>query len=68
MQKQTKAHMMELNTVTVHEVKGSFIVYIPKVWAKQMNLKKGDKITWSVPEGNHEILILKKVVNNENYV
>lgn len=50
---------MELSNVKVHEVKGSFIVYIPKIWAKQMNLKKGDRISWFIKEGDHRSLILK---------
>ena len=51
---------MELNTVNVHEIKKSFFVYIPKIWAKNIGLKKGDKVTWIIAEGDHEHLILKK--------
>jgi len=51
---------MELKKMKVHEIKGSCFVYIPKVWVYQKNLKKGDKVIWSIQEGDHETLILKK--------
>ena len=51
--------MMELNSVSVQEVRGSYFVYIPKPWAKEMNLKKGSKVSWSLKEGDHRSLILK---------
>lgn len=50
---------MHLNNVSVQEVKGSFYIYIPKLWAKEMNLKKSDKLSWIVKEGDHKSLILK---------
>lgn len=52
---------MELNKVNVHETKGSFFVYIPKIWVKQMNLKKGDKMSWNIKEKSHETLELRKL-------
>lgn len=51
--------MMELNNVSVQKVKGSYYIYIPKLWAKEMNLKKSDKLSWIVKEGDHKTLILK---------
>lgn len=51
---------MKLGTMKVQECRGSSVVYIPKLWAKQMNLKKGDKVTWFVDEGDHQTLKLKK--------
>lgn len=63
-----EVYCMDLSTVTIHEVKGSFIAYIPKPWIRQMKLKKGDKITWSVDEGDHEALILKKMEDNDDEV
>lgn len=53
--------MMELGMVKVHETKGSCFVYIPKVWVKKMDLKKGDKVAWSIEEGDHKTLKLKKI-------
>lgn len=53
--------MMELNTMKVHESRGSCFVYIPKTWVKKMNLKKGDEVAWNLKEGDHETLELKKV-------
>lgn len=57
---------MKLKIVTVHETKGSFLAYIPKAWAKEMDLKQGDKVSWSIPEGDHETLQLKKVKVDNN--
>lgn len=53
--------------MNVHQVKGSCFVYIPKVWVKQEGLKKGDKVVWSIEEGNHRTLKLKKMYEeNQN--
>jgi bifunctional DNA-binding transcriptional regulator/antitoxin component of YhaV-PrlF toxin-antitoxin module len=54
---------MILNTMKVHSVNESCYVYIPKVWVALENLKKGDTIIWSVNEGDHRTLLLKKNVN-----
>nr|WP_255590955.1 AbrB/MazE/SpoVT family DNA-binding domain-containing protein [Methanobacterium spitsbergense] len=54
-----EVHTVKLNNVSVQEVKGSFYIYIPKIWVKEMNIKKGDKLSWNVKEGNHKSLILK---------
>lgn len=51
---------MKLKTMKVQECRGSCIVYIPKSWAKQMNLKKGDEVVWTLDEGDHSTLHLKK--------
>ena len=51
---------MKLKTMKIHEIRGSFVVYIPIVWVRQEKLKKGDKIVWTIDEGNHKILHLKK--------
>lgn len=51
---------MELKTVNMQETNNSCFVYIPKVWIKLMCLKKGDKMVWSINEGNHETLHLTK--------
>jgi len=57
---------VELKNVSVQEVKGSYFVYIPKIWAKQMGLKQGSKMQWILNEGNHEILHLKKEIEVKN--
>ncbi|EKF86850.1 AbrB/MazE/SpoVT family DNA-binding domain-containing protein [Methanobacterium formicicum] len=54
--------MVELDTMKIQKTNGSYFVYIPKVWVNAMDLKKGDKLIWSVEEGNHGILILKKMI------
>lgn len=51
---------MELKTVSIQELNGSFFAYIPKTWVLSSGIKKGDKIVWIVEEGNHSTLILKK--------
>lgn len=52
---------INLKKMNIHEIKGSFFVYIPKIWVKQKNLKKGDKVVWSIEEGDHNTLHLRKV-------
>ena len=56
---------MELKVVTIQEINGSHFVYIPKAWAKEMNLKKSDKVSWILKEGDHKSLILK-IKENED--
>lgn len=51
---------MDLNSISVQIVKGSFFAYIPKVWAKEMKLKKGDKLTWYIDEKDHTTIKLRK--------
>ncbi|MGP8024559.1 MAG: hypothetical protein ACLQG5_08785 [Methanobacterium sp.] len=51
---------MRLKVVTLQKLRGSYFVYIPKQYAEE-NLKKGQKMVWSVDEGNHNILHLKKL-------
>lgn len=51
---------MKLKTVTLQKLNGSFFIYLPKGYAEE-NLRKGDKMVWSVDEGNHEILHLQKL-------
>jgi len=52
---------MKLRTMKVQECKGSCVVYIPKVWASEIGLKKGDEVIWSMEEGDFETIHLKKV-------
>ena len=54
---------MELRTVNMQEANGSCFVTIPIAWIKMMSLKKGDKMVWSVNEGNHDTLHLTKKSN-----
>lgn len=56
---------MELKTMKIHEIKGSCLVYIPIVWVRRENLKKGDLVIWTVDEGNHDTLHLKKKLENK---
>jgi hypothetical protein len=49
---------VKLNNVSVQEVKGSYYIYFPKIWIKAMNIKKSDKLSWNVKEGDHNSLIL----------
>ena len=51
---------MKLKTMKIQDCKGSCIVYIPKIWASEMGLKKGDKVTWSIEEGDLKTIHLKK--------
>ena len=51
---------MELKTVSLQELNGSYFAYLPKMWVKQSGLKKGDKISWIIEEGDHHTLHLKK--------
>jgi len=51
---------MELKKVGIHRVKDSFMVYLPITWARGMDLKKGDKVVWSIEKGDFETLKLKK--------
>lgn len=44
----------------VHEIKGSCFVYIPKALVSLENLHKGDKVIWSLQEGDHRTLLIKK--------
>ena len=46
--------------MNIHEIKGSCFVYIPKLWVMQGHLKKCDKVIWSINEGDHSTLHLKK--------
>jgi bifunctional DNA-binding transcriptional regulator/antitoxin component of YhaV-PrlF toxin-antitoxin module len=59
---------VELKNVSVQEVKGSYFIYIPKIWAKQMGLKQGSKMQWILDEGNHETLRLKKEIEAKKNV
>ena len=52
---------MDLNTVYIHPIKSSFMVYLPKTWVEHMELKKGDKLTWFLEENDFSILKLRKV-------
>ena len=51
---------MELKTMKVQNVKGSFFVYIPKLSAEQIKLKKGDNLTWYIDENDHSTIKLRK--------
>lgn len=51
---------MKLKMVILQKLNGSYFVYLPKQYAEE-NLLKGDKMVWSVEEGDHETLHLKKV-------
>lgn len=52
---------MKLKTVILQKLNGSFFVYLPKEYAEE-NLQKGDKMVWSVDEGDHKTLHLKKLM------
>lgn len=52
--------MLNLKTVKVHNVRGSYFIYLPIVWAKEMGIEKGDKVKWFINEDDHETLHLKK--------
>lgn len=56
---------MKLKTVNLQELRGSYFVYIPKEYAEEY-LEKGDKMVWSVDEGNHEVLHLQREGGNIN--
>lgn len=51
---------MKLKEVKTQTIGGSFLVYIPKVWAISVNLEQGDSLEWFMEEGDHEVLILRK--------
>lgn len=51
---------MELKTVSIQELNGSFFAYLPKFWVQSSGIKKGDKIVWTIEEGDHNTLHLKK--------
>ena len=51
---------MELKTVSIQKINGSYFAYLPKIWVENCGIKKGDKLTWIISEGNHEELILIK--------
>lgn len=51
---------MDLKIVSLQELNGSYFVYLPKIWVKNLGMEKGDKITCIVEEGSHEKLILKR--------
>jgi hypothetical protein len=55
---------IELRVVSVQELNGSYFAYIPKIWIKDAGIQKGDKIAWIIEEGNHQILQLKKLEEN----
>ena len=50
---------MKLKVVSLQKLNGSYFVYLPKSYAKE-HFKKGQKLEWTVDEGNHNILHLKK--------
>ena len=52
--------MLDLRVVNIQEVNGSCFIYIPKIWVNLMALKKGEKMVWSINEGDHETLHLTK--------
>ncbi len=52
---------MELKKVKIHPIKASFVVYLPKIWVKHMDLSKGDIVEWFVEENDFTTLKLKKV-------
>lgn len=54
---------MELRIVNMQEANGFCFIYVPIVWIKTMSIKKGDKMVWSVNEGNHDTLHLTKKFN-----
>lgn len=51
---------MELKTVSLQELNGSYFAYLPKMWVKQSGLKKGDKVSWTIEEGDLKTIHLKK--------
>lgn len=51
---------MELKTVSVQEINGSYFAYLPKIWIQDSGIVKGDKVVWIMEEGNHKTLKLKK--------
>lgn len=51
---------MKLKVVSLQKLNGSYFVYLPKQYAEE-NLKKGDKMLWTIEEGDHNTLHLKKV-------
>jgi hypothetical protein len=51
---------IELKKVSIQELNGSFFAYLPKFWVQNSGIKKGDKVVWSVEEGDHKTLTLKK--------
>lgn len=52
---------MEIKKVTVHELKSSYFVYLPKIWVLGMKIKKGDKLSWHLIEGEHVKLEIRKI-------
>jgi phosphate uptake regulator len=40
-------------------VKGSYVVYLPIEWVRNVNLVKGSRVSWYINEKNHEALVLK---------
>lgn len=53
---------MKIKSVKLQECKDSFFLYVPKVWINEQGIIKGDKMIWTIDEGDHSILHLKKVV------
>lgn len=51
--------IIELKTVSIQKINGSYFAYLPKIWVQNCGIEKGDKLTWSISEGNHEELILR---------
>jgi hypothetical protein len=51
---------MILKIVKIHKIKNSFVIYLPITWARNMKLENGDKMIWSIDEGQHDILNLEK--------
>lgn len=51
---------MELTTIKLQKVKGSYFAYLPKKWVKFKELKKGSKLTWYLNENENLILEIAK--------
>lgn len=59
---------MELKIVSLQELNGSYFAYLPKIWVKNLGIKKGDKIKWTIREGAHETLILEIAEKGDDHV
>lgn len=51
---------MELKSVKIQYVNGSYYAYLPKQWVKSMGYDKGEVMCWFINENDHSTLKLKK--------
>ncbi len=57
---------IELKIISIQEINGSYFAYLPKIWVQSSGIQKGDKMVWTVDEGDHKTLHLKKKMGDKN--